>query len=114
MKIVRGFVGIIYIQKLIIMKIVGWNRNQNYVVLYLRTHYEHPTISKSMVISQRIIKKYTEVINIFALGNTPIEQTLYLIHLGDWFSYALAIFDLVDPMPIVHVDYIKNELQKII
>ncbi len=93
-------------------EIVGWKNEQNYAVLFLRTSYEHDVVSKSIKITQQMIQPYAEVMDVFAQGNTPIAQTLYLIHLGDWFSYALAMLDNIDPMPIAPVEEMKKALQK--
>ncbi len=92
-------------------EIVAWRKSKNYVILFLRTDYEHDMIKKSMEITQKILQKYVDIFNIFAQGDTLIEQTLYLIHLGDWLSYALALLENIDPVPITHVDNIKKSLQ---
>ena len=67
-----------------------------------------------MTISKEIISKYTSTIfEISAKGDSPLEQSLYLILFGDWVSVYLAELNQVDPIEVNVIDYLKGELAKI-
>jgi glucose/mannose-6-phosphate isomerase len=67
-----------------------------------------------MDICKNIISKYTDnLYEIYAEGNSLIEQTLYLILFGDWVSVYLADLNKVDSIEVNVIDYLKSELSKI-
>ncbi len=96
-------------------ELVGWAGGKNeYAVLFLRTSYDHPRSKVRMDISKKIISQHTNVIHeINALGNSIIEQALYLILFGDWVSVYLAELNKVDSIEVNVIDYLKGELSKI-
>jgi glucose/mannose-6-phosphate isomerase len=96
-------------------ELVGWAGGKNeYAVLFLRTSYDHPRSKVRMDICKNIISKYTDnLYEIYAEGNSLIEQTLYLILFGDWVSVYLADLNKVDSIEVNVIDYLKSELSKI-
>ena len=96
-------------------ELVGWaGGKQEYAVVILRTSFDHPRTSVRMTISKEIISKYTSTIfEISAKGDSPLEQSLYLILFGDWVSVYLAELNQVDPIEVNVIDYLKGELAKI-
>ena len=96
-------------------ELVGWaGGKQEYAVVILRTSFDHPRTSVRMTISKEIISKYTSTIfEISAKGDSPLEQSLYLILIGDWVSVYLAELNQVDPIEVNVIDYLKGELAKI-
>ena len=96
-------------------ELVGWaGGKKEYAVLFLRTSYDHPRSKVRMDICKNIISKYTDnLYEIYAEGNSLIEQTLYLILFGDWVSVYLADLNKVDSIEVNVIDYLKSELSKI-
>jgi glucose/mannose-6-phosphate isomerase len=50
---------------------------------------------------------------ISAKGATPVEKSIYLIHLIDWTSLYISDLKHGDPIEIDIIDYLKEELGKI-
>jgi len=98
-------------------EIVGWEMEhaaiKNFVVLFLEPENMHPRIAARVNLTKNIIRdKGGKSIEIFTEGKTNLEQALYLILLGDWITYYLAIFYEKDPLSILNIDYLKSELKK--
>jgi glucose/mannose-6-phosphate isomerase len=93
-------------------ELIGWRQeNENLAVLFLRSLDDHPRNQKRIELSQEIIQGYTNATrDIVAKGKTLVEQSLYLLHLGDWVSVYLAKLNGVDPMKMKVADYFKKEL----
>jgi glucose/mannose-6-phosphate isomerase len=96
-------------------ELVGWaGGKEEYAVVLLRTSYDHPRTSVRMNISKKIISKYTSTFyEITAKGDSPIEQSMYLILFGDWVSVYLAELNQVDSIEVNVIDYLKGELAKL-
>ena len=96
-------------------ELVGWAGGKNeYAVIFLRTSHDHPRSKVRMDICKKIISKHTNTIHeINALGNSLIEEALYLILFGDWVSVYLAELNNVDSIEVNVIDYLKSELSKI-
>ena len=95
-------------------ELVGWaGGNNTFAVINFHTSLDHPRSSKRMEIGKEIITKHTNTyIDIIAKGNSIIEQSLYLILLGDWISVYLAELRNVDPIEVEVIKYLKGELAK--
>ena len=48
----------------------------------------------------------------YAKGDSVIERSYYLIHVGDWISVILAEMNGVDAIEVDVIDYLKGELAK--
>ena len=56
-------------------------------------------------------KKYTSNISeIWSLGDSSIERSLYLINVGDWISWYLSELNDVDAIEIDVINYLKKSL----
>ena len=65
-------------------------------------------------INKSIIKKYTDNISeVWSLGETDLQNTLYHINFGDWISWFLSELNGVDAIEIDVINYLKEELSKI-
>ena len=51
-----------------------------------------------------------QVMTIQAQGNSSLAKALYLIYVGDFASYYLAILNAVDPTPIDRIGLFKSKL----
>lgn len=92
-------------------ELVGWELLPDDVALILlRNNNEHPRTSSRFDICRDIFNTASSVNEIWAEGNSKVEQAFYHIHLGDWASLYLAEENAVDPIDIKNIDYLKNAL----
>lgn len=95
---------------------VGWENPKrllkDFAVLLLRDVSEHPRVAMRMKITAGIIKKKSKVIEMHSEGGSLLSRMFYLIYLGDFASYYLAILNRRDPTPVEMVVYLKKELSK--
>ena len=96
-------------------ELVGWReKNPNLVVLYLRNDDDYSRNALRMNINQAIIKNYVDdIIDVYSKGNSFVEKSLYLVHLGDWISWYLSQLRGVDALEVKVIDYLKGELGKV-
>jgi glucose/mannose-6-phosphate isomerase len=65
-------------------------------------------------INKEIIGNYTDtMIELYAKGDSLIQQSLYLVHLGDWISWYLAQLRGMDAIEVKVIDFLKGELAKV-
>lgn len=93
-------------------ELVGWKEpRKDTVVILFRSRDEHKRVSHRMNFLNENISGFTsELIEIYAKGNSIIERSLYLIHLSDWISLYLANRRGVDPVEVRIIDQLKREL----
>ncbi|OQB44287.1 MAG: bifunctional phosphoglucose/phosphomannose isomerase [Parcubacteria group bacterium ADurb.Bin159] len=53
-------------------------------------------------------EKQISYLTIIGQGKNYLEKIFYLITLGDWVSYYLAILNNVDPTPVKHIERLKK------
>ncbi|GAB5538807.1 MAG: bifunctional phosphoglucose/phosphomannose isomerase [Salibacteraceae bacterium] len=96
-------------------ELVGWRtEDENLAVIFLKSNEDHYRVTKRMELSHEVYKKYTPNIYSFsAIGDSKIEQAVYLIHLGDWMSVALADLKGADSTEVKVIDWLKGELAKV-
>ena len=96
-------------------ELLGWRTNvDNLSVLYLRNKSDFYRNSTRIDINKSIIKKYTDNISeVWSLGETDLQNTLYHINFGDWISWFLSELNGVDAIEIDVINYLKEELSKI-
>lgn len=95
-------------------EIVGWEGgSSNIVVLMLKSGDDHPRSSMRMNITKQLYeKKGAKVVEIEDRGNNRLQRVMYFVSLGDWVSLLLAEKQGIDPVSIVAIDFLKNELSK--
>ncbi len=96
-------------------ELVGWTKkDNNLAVIIFRNDDDYYRIKKRIEINKTVFKKYTStIIEVFSKGNTQLEKTLYLIHLGDWVSFLLAEKKGIDVTEVNVITYLKNQLANI-
>ncbi len=99
-------------------ELVGWQDKENskhkFIVLFLKDKDDHKRTIARMEIVKRIMKKQKiEVIELESQGKSLLSRIFYLIQLGDWTSFYLAMLNGVDPTPIKIIDYLKYRLERI-
>ncbi|NND93759.1 MAG: bifunctional phosphoglucose/phosphomannose isomerase [Flavobacteriales bacterium] len=95
-------------------ELVGWaGGDERFSVIMMRTEGDHIRTQMRMNLSKAIFKQHTEkVFEIYAKGDTVIERSYYLIHVGDWISVILADIVGADAIEVDVIDYLKGELAK--
>ena len=95
-------------------ELVGWkDKNEDFVVVYLRNDDDHDRSVKRIEINQEIIQPLCgQILEVHSKGKSLIEKSLYLVHLGDWVSWYLAELRGVDAIEVNVIDYLKSELAK--
>ena len=93
-------------------ELVGWRKQPNsFAVIIFRTKDDHPQNQARIDINKEIISHYTDtIIEIFAKGESLIEQAIYCVHLSDWLSWELAQLREVDATEVKVIDYLKGQL----
>jgi len=93
-------------------ELLGWRTNvENTSVIYLRNESDYYRNKKRIDINKSVIEKYTSNISeIWSLGDSSIERSLYLINVGDWISWYLSELNDVDAIEIDVINYLKNSL----
>lgn len=96
-------------------ELVGWTeKHPDKAVIYLRNQDDLKRNQVRIAINQDIINKYTDnIIEIYSKGQSLIEKSMYLVHLGDWISWYLSEHKNVDAIEIGVIDYLKSELAKV-
>lgn len=95
---------------------VGWENPKrllkDFIVVILRDESEHPRVARRIDITRSIIEKRSKVVEIRSKGKRLLSRMFYLVYIGDFVSYYLAILNGVDPTPVEAVTYLKKELSK--
>ncbi len=96
-------------------ELVGWGGGDNrYACLFIQTNDLSMRNQKRFDISIERTKSKTDKVEVVtAKGSTPVEKSIYLIHLIDWTSLYLSDLKHGDPIEIEIIDYLKAELGKI-
>lgn len=96
-------------------ELVGWRtEDPRMAALFLRTRQDHPRNVVRTDIVKEVIGNYAgSVIDLYAKGNSLIEQALYLVHLVDWTSLYAADRRQKDPVEIHVIDYLKKSLAEL-
>jgi len=95
-------------------ELVGWaGADDKFASLLFRNEDDFSKNKIRMDISRSIMsKKSNQIIEISSIGKSRIERIYYLVNLGDWISYYMAVERNVDPIVIDEIDLLKSELSK--
>ena len=93
-------------------EILGWRTNtDNLLVINFRTPGEFVQNSKRSEISQEIYRQYTDdIFNVWSLGDSLIENTMYLVNFGDWLSVFVADEKGVNASEYDIIEFLKGRL----
>jgi glucose/mannose-6-phosphate isomerase len=96
-------------------ELVGWaSKEPTVAVLILRMPSDHKRTQARMQLNSVVMKKYcSNIIEMQSMGDTFLERALYLVHLGDKLSVALAAVRNVDATEVKVIDKLKADLSKI-
>lgn len=94
---------------------LGWTSHpldKPYAVIDLRSSFEHPQIQKRFDVSARLLSgRRPAPITVNAVGETLLDQLLWLVALGDFVSLYTAILNGLNPTPVDLIEKFKRELQ---
>lgn len=94
-------------------ELVGWTQpNENLAVLILRNADDYNRNQIRTNINKDIIRKYASVVELYSKGNNQVERAMYLVHLGDWISWYLAVLNGCDAVEVNVINFLKGELSK--
>ena len=90
-------------------ELVGWAEQQPHsVVLAFHTAFDVTRNIKRFEFCKPIFESRCKaVLNLYAKGHTALEQSFYLILLGDWISCYLADLKAIDPTEVRVIDGLK-------
>ena len=96
-------------------ELVGWRaENNDLAVVIIRNTVDYERSQRRIEVSKEVFNKYTDtIIELRSKGESDIERSLYLIHLGDWASYYLAEKKGIDVVEVNVIDHLKSELAKL-
>jgi glucose/mannose-6-phosphate isomerase len=95
-------------------ELVGWvEANKDLAVVTMRTSFDYARTVKRYDFCKSLFEKLSSsVTDIYAKGDSRLEQYLYLVHIGDWISCYLADLKGIDPVEVKVIDRLKAELSK--
>lgn len=95
-------------------ELVGWTtKNESLAVITFHTSFDYDRTEKRYEICKPIFEKLSSgVTDIFAKGDSKLEQFMYLINIGDWISVYIADLRAIDPVEVNIINQLKNELAK--
>ncbi|HRP90588.1 MAG TPA: bifunctional phosphoglucose/phosphomannose isomerase [Edaphocola sp.] len=95
-------------------ELVGWkDKNEDLSVLFLHTGFESQAIKNRFDICKEVVgAKASNIINIYAKGDSFLSVALYLTYLGDWLSVYLADLRGVDAVEVEVINYLKKSLSE--
>ena len=96
-------------------ELVGWaGGNDQLAVVFLRNSDDFDRNVVRMGISSEIMSARTpHVCEITSQGESPLERSIYHIHLGDWATWYLAQLRGVDAVEVDVITHLKSELAKL-
>ncbi|MEN9638621.1 MAG: hypothetical protein RLZZ262_489 [Bacteroidota bacterium] len=96
-------------------ELVGWTGGDNRVaVMIIRNEDDHKRSQLRMELCKKLMgEKCDTIIEVWSKGNSRIERTMYLNHVGDWLSIELAELRNEDAVAIPAIIFLKNELSKV-
>ncbi len=95
-------------------ELVGWTGGDNRVaVIIIRNEDDHKRSQMRMELCKKLIgEKCDTIIEVWSKGNSRIERTMYLNHIGDWLSIEMAELRNEDAVAIPAIIFLKGELAK--
>jgi glucose/mannose-6-phosphate isomerase len=97
-------------------ELLGWRTNvNNLAVVFFRNKLDFKRNGMRIDINKKVLSKYTQnITEVWSKGESLIEASLYHINLGDWVSWYLSEINNVDAIEIDVINFLKNELAKVI
>lgn len=82
-------------------------------MVFLRTSFDHPRVAKRVEILKEVLAfQRLPFLEVWAEGADPLSQALWLLYLGDWVSFYLALLNGVDPTPVQPIQELNARLRQ--
>ncbi len=82
-------------------------------VVFLKDRDTHPRVLRRIEITRRIIEEdVLGMDEVESKGESRMERIFYLIWLGDFVSYYLAVYNGEDPIAIPRISHLKDALKR--
>jgi glucose/mannose-6-phosphate isomerase len=83
----------------------------NVVLAMLRSRFNHERNRARYEVTEKVMKRTGLVYHMIdAEGDTPLQQMLWMLYLGDYVSFYMAAAYETDPSPVDVIDFLKAEL----
>ena len=84
---------------------------RNAVIILVKTAYDHPRVTRRLEICEPVFRENAgKVVHLKAIGDSFLEECVYLIHLFDWVSFYLSEKNGVDAFQVANIDHLKKAL----
>lgn len=94
---------------------IGWSSHpvdKPFAVVDLRSDLEHPRVQKRFEVTEQLLSgRRPAPLVVQASGETPLQQLMYSVALGDFVSIYVALINGVDPTPVDLVEKLKDRLR---
>ena len=96
-------------------ELVGWvDKNKKLGVVIFRNSSDYSRTQSRIENNKEVIVGCTStIIELFSKGKSKLEESFYLIHLGDWISLYMAQLRNVDATEVNVIDRLKGALAQI-
>ena len=96
-------------------ELLGWRINvTDLAVIYFRNKCDYKRNQIRIDINKKVIAKYTDnITEVWSMGDSLVENSLYHINLGDWVSWYLSEMNNVDAIEIDVIEFLKSELANV-
>lgn len=84
--------------------------DKNFAAVIIRDKYDNERIKKRMDVCKEIIGARIDVEEVETQGNSLLARMFSAVHLGDFVSYHLALWNRVDPGPVEVIEYMKRKI----
>lgn len=91
----------------------GWlfPKDKHLATVQLQSSFDNERIQKRMELTRELLAPHGfDPVLVDAVGDTPLQQLLYTILLGDHVSAYLGILNGIDPTPVELVEALKKKL----
>jgi len=90
----------------------SWEKENPFILILYRFHYEHPNVQLRFEITKEILKDKVEIIEIVAQGTHMLSQLYSTTYFGDYISMYLAILNNQNPNTVESINYLKKQLEE--
>jgi glucose/mannose-6-phosphate isomerase len=90
----------------------GLSEDHPFTVVLFRFPSEHPNVSLRFNITEEIIKKKVETVEIIVQEGNFLSQLITSTYLGDYISMYLALLNNQNPSTVDSIDYLKSQMEK--
>ncbi len=96
-------------------EIMGWEErsaiHRQIGIVMLHDSGDHAAVRRRTEVTKELLHdRAAKWIDVHSQGRSPLARMLSIIHLGDWFSFYLAMLHGVDPTPVKLISRLKETL----